>query len=324
MSPHLATREEEVDMKHLFSNVRIQLIVAVSLANLSLPVLQAKSRCPGGAASVTPRFVQRALIVIPVNINQAGPFDFIVDTGSQITVVDPLLAAELDLKPQGAVGLVSVASYAHAPITVVDTLEVASHVVEKLLVVVQDLGQIQAADSRIRGVLGENFLAHFDLLIDYGRKLLCLDETKVMRDEVHGERIPLMRPQHSESELPFTERLVIPVLLSGTGTRPILLQLDSGSDGPILYASREETKLRLLERATLQGDNVSKAQRAFASLPPQDMRIGSRTLSRVSFVTPVRVEKNVPRHDEDGVLPTVLFQRVLISGFDRYVVFDPR
>jgi len=48
-------------MKHLFSNCRIQLIVAVSLANLSLPVLQAKSRCPGGAASVTPRFVQRAL-----------------------------------------------------------------------------------------------------------------------------------------------------------------------------------------------------------------------------------------------------------------------
>jgi hypothetical protein len=41
-------------MKHLFSNGRIQLIVAVSLANLSLPVLQAKSRCPGGAASVTP------------------------------------------------------------------------------------------------------------------------------------------------------------------------------------------------------------------------------------------------------------------------------
>jgi hypothetical protein len=30
-------------MKHLFSFGRIQLIVAVSLANLSLPVLQAKS-----------------------------------------------------------------------------------------------------------------------------------------------------------------------------------------------------------------------------------------------------------------------------------------
>ena len=69
---------------------------------------------------------------------------------------------------------------------------------------------------------------------------------------------------------------------------------------------------------------MRKAQRAFAVLPPQDLRIGSRTLSRISFVTPVRVEKNVPRHDEDGVLPTVLFQRVYISFADHYVVFDPR
>jgi hypothetical protein len=113
-------------MKHLFSNGRIQLIVAVRLANLSLPVLQAEWRCPGSATSVTPRFVQRALIVIPVHINQAGPFDFMVDTGSQITVVDRLLAAELDLKPQGMVGLVSVASYAHASITVLNRLEAAS------------------------------------------------------------------------------------------------------------------------------------------------------------------------------------------------------
>ena len=294
------------------------MIVAVSLANLSLPILQAKSRCPGGAASVTPRFVQRALIVIPVRINQTGPYDFVVDTGSQITVIDPLLAAELDLKPRGTVGLVSVASYAHGSITVLDTLEAASHVVEKPLAVVQDLGQIRAAASRIRGVLGENFLAHFDLLIDYGDKLLCLDETSAMRESVHGEHIPLVSPQDPASELPFTERLVVSVHLSGAGTRPTLLQLDSGSDGLILYARREETKLRLLERATLQG------QQAFAVLPPQDMRIGSRTLSRVSFVTPLRPGKDLPGRQEDGLLPTLLFQRVFISASDHYVVFDPR
>jgi hypothetical protein len=245
-----------------------------------------------------------------------------VDTGSQVTVIDPSLALELDLKPQGTVGLISVASFAQASVTVLDRLEAGSNVVEKPLVVVQDLGQIQAADSRIRGVLGENFLAHFDLLIDYGGKLLCLDETSAMRESVHGEHIPLVSPQDPASELPFTERLVVSVHLSGAGTRPTLLQLDSGSDGLILYARREETKLRLL--ATLQGDNVNKAQQAFAVLPPQDMRIGSRTLSRVSFVTPLRPGKDLPGRQEDGLLPTLLFQRVFISASDHYVVFDPR
>jgi hypothetical protein len=36
------------------------------------------------------------------------------------------------------------------------------------------------------------------------------------------------------------------------GTRPILLQLDSGSDGPILYAGNKETELPLLKRAKLR------------------------------------------------------------------------
>jgi hypothetical protein len=311
-------------MNRLFANRSIQLLVSITLATVTLPALQAEPHCPGSIASVTPRFVQRALIVIPVRINQKGPVDFMVDTGSQITVVDPSLAVELGLKSQGKVGLVSVASYAQASLTVLDTLEAASQVVEKPFVVVQDLGQIQAADPRIRGVLGENFLAHFDLLIDYAHKLLCLDETDTMRESVRGEHIPLVTPQDPESEVPFMERLVISVHLSGTGTRQILLQLDSGSDGPILYVRGNEPKSALLKQATLQGDNVSKAQRAFAILPPQDMRIGTRTLSHVSFVTPVSVERNVPTMEADGLLPTVLFQRVFISSGHHYVVFDPK
>jgi Aspartyl protease len=78
----------------------------------------------------TPRLVAHALIVIPVKVNQQGPFDFMVDTGSQVTVVDPSLAAELSLKPRGTVGLVSTASYAHASISVLDSLEAGFKTIE--------------------------------------------------------------------------------------------------------------------------------------------------------------------------------------------------
>ena len=233
-------------MKHLFATRHIELLVAVSLTLAILPSIKAEPRCPGHIAGVTPRFVQHALIVIPVKVNHAGPFDFMVDTGSQVTVIDPSLASQLDLKPQGRVGLVSVASYAQASVTVLDTLEADSKVVEKSPAIVQDLRQIQAAEPRIRGVLGESFLAHFDLLIDYGHGLLCLDGTSVMRDSLRGERISFVPPQHPEGELPFMDRLVISVHLSGTGTRPILLQLDSGSDGPILYPGSEEPEVQKL------------------------------------------------------------------------------
>ena len=129
-------------MKHLFSKLPIQLLVAVSLATITLPVLKAE-HCPGNVASVTPRFVQRALIVIPVRINQAGPFDFMVDTGSQVTVIDPSLASELDLKHQGTVGLVSVANYAQASVAEVDTLEAGTKVVRSQLSSSKTLGRFR-------------------------------------------------------------------------------------------------------------------------------------------------------------------------------------
>jgi hypothetical protein len=317
-------------MKYLFSRHRIPCSFAVSLALIVLPSMEAESHCPGSVVSVTPRFVQHALIVIPIRINQAGPFDFMVDTGSQVTVIDPSLASQLDLTPQGRVGLVSVASYAQASATVLDTLEADSKVVEKSPAIVQDLRHIQAVDPRIRGVLGESFLSHFDLLIDYGHRLLCLDETGAMRDSVRGECIPFVLPQHPKGELPFDElpfmeRLVISVHLSGTGKQPILLQLDSGSDGPILYPGSEQPEVQaLVHAATLQGGSATSAQRAFAVVPPQNMQIGNRVLSHISFVTPVFVAKNLPSQHEEGLLPTVLFQRVFISGTGHFAIFDPK
>ncbi len=284
--------------------------------------VSAETRCPGNVASITPRIVQGALIVIPVKVNEAGPFDFMIDTGSQTVVIDPSLASELHLKPQGTVGLVSVASYAQASAAVLDTLETGSRVVEKPLVVVQDLRQIQAADPRIRGVLGQSFLTHFDILIDNEHKLLCIDETHAMRERIRGEHIQLVKPQHPESELPFTERLVIAVRLSGVANRQILLQLDSGSDGPILYPSIDGAERRILDQATKRTGNLSEAQRSFAALPPQDMRIGARTVSQVHFVTPVSVGLNLPTRDEAGLLPTVLFKRVYINHSDHFVVLE--
>jgi hypothetical protein len=142
---------------------------------------------------------------------------------------------------------------------------------------------------------------------------------------VGGERIRFVPPQPPEDELPSMERLVISVYLSGVGTKPILLQLDSGCDGPMLYPGSEQLGVQaLVHAAILRGGNATSAQRAFAVMPPQIMQIGNRIFSHISFVTPVLVPENYPRQHEDGLLPTVLFQRVFISGGGRYVVFDPK
>jgi Aspartyl protease len=303
------------------SSLCVFLATAFAFASISS---QAETRCPGDIEGLRPRIVAGALLVIPVMINQTGPFDFMVDTGSQLNVIDPTLVAQLNLKSQGTVGLVATAAYSRASFGVLDSLQAGSRLVLKPLVVVHDLGSIQAADPRIRGVLGENFIAHFDVLIDYGRRLLCLDEAKLLEKDLRGERIPLVLSKHPEADLPFSQRLVVSVNLSDTGTRPILLQLDSGSDGPILYASRRELEQLLLKQAKLQGPTGSDALRAFAVLPPQDMKLGGHTVRKIPFVTPASGSQNVPDREEDGILATVMFQRVFISHSDRFVIFNPR
>src|SRR4051794_3287095 len=172
-------------MKSQLFRGSLWVLLAAGLSFISITA-EAESHCAGNSQAMKPRLVAGALLIVPVKINQAGPFDFIVDTGSQLNVIDSALAAQLKVKSEVTVGLVTAATVLEASVVVLDSLETGSQRVAKPLAAVQDLGPIQAAvqdlgpiqaaDSRIRGVLGENFLAHFDVLIDYPHGLLCLDE----------------------------------------------------------------------------------------------------------------------------------------------------
>ncbi len=44
---------------------------------------------------------------------------------------------------------------------------------------------------------------------------------------------------------------------------------------------------------------------------------------QISFVTPVATGKDVPKVEVDGLLPTILFERIFISYADHYAVLDP-
>src|SRR6266700_978885 len=135
MSTSARTSRAEDDMKFpsLWCSLFILLAVAIAFTAISS---QAETRCPGNIVGIRPRLVANALLVIPVKINGSGPFDFMVDTGSQLNVIDPALAAQLNLKSQGTVGLVSTAAYSRASVAILDSLEAGSQVVVKPLVVV--------------------------------------------------------------------------------------------------------------------------------------------------------------------------------------------
>ena len=312
-------------MKPAFSMVHIQLLVSLMLT-LSGSVLQAgKSAARENVAkSFYLRHLPQSAIVVAVRVNHAGPYDFLIDTGAQITQIDPSLASELRLKIRGTAGVVGVGVYAReVSLVEMNELEAGSSTADGVLAAVQNLSQLLAVDPHIRGVLGENFLRNFDVLIDYEHNILCLDETKQMGQRVRGERVPLAAATRQEGKTPLRETLVVPVQLSGSKAPTVRLLLDSGISGPLLY-HRGNTAKVASDKALIRWAGADGVNQVFVVMAPQRIEIGTRSFPEVSFVAPAGSGNDVPEIDADGLLPTALFRRVYISYAGHYVIFDPR
>ncbi len=295
-------------------------LASASLALVLLPALQGEPHCPGNVPSIRPRFVERSIIIVPVTLNGSGPYDFVLDTAAQVTTVDPALASELHLKLEGTAGVRGAAfstraSYAHA-----GALRAGDYAIKSALILVHNLGQVQLMDRRVRGILGENFLERFDLLIDYPHGLVCLDDGKRMESKIQGERVALETSPDGAQNLPFTEPLIVRVRLSGGEGRPLVrLQLDSGINAPLLF----EVEDKGVSNGLLQSTGTDGVKRAYSVLAPQDIQMGTRSFRQISFVVPSSPGEGIRDSKIDGVLPTILFRRAFISYADRIAVVEP-
>ena len=295
----------------------------VSFAALALSSLHAEAHCPGNVASIRPRVVSRALITVPVILDGSGPYDFVVDTGAQITTIDVQLSAELHPKALGPTHVVGVGAYSRAAYAQLQLLQAGIYSMKDPLVLVQDLTQTQQIDPRIRGILGENFLAHYDLLIDYAHQILCLDGAKRMQSKVKGERIALTPVPDEGMYLPYTLPLVVSTRLSGISNRRLLMQLDSGIDVPVLFESGKQLPHKRYFGSPLRHCDADEVMHSFAMLPPQDVQVGDHAFHQIPFVTPVSGGKAIEQQVVDGVLPTALFRSAFISYADHFAVLQP-
>ena len=301
----------------------VKRFVAASLATLALSALHAEPRCPGNVASLALRRIRDDLVVVRVRINRTGPYDFLVDTGSQITTIDPVLASDLHLRIEGTTGVSGVATQSRSAFAFLDLIEAGSHSIPQALAVIQDIAELKAADPRIRGILGENFLSHFDLLIDNRQQILCLDESRTLAQAVKGEHIPLEQPHGPRDDLPFTRPMIVSVRLTTADVAPVLLRLDSGSNAALLYAAQPRLLRDSVSRAPVLKRVVNGVEQAFAVLPAQDILVGACPVRQMSFAVPMNGVGSGPSPREDGLLPTSAFERVFISYSKNYAALDP-
>jgi hypothetical protein len=121
----------------------------------------------------------RNQLILEAYINGAGPYAFLLDTGSQITMIDEALAAELKIQPtttQAAVVGVSLQGKG-GKYALVDSVRVGETArVGRLYVLTFNMNDIHTAGYSVRGLIGEDFLSHFDATIDNTHNRICLTE----------------------------------------------------------------------------------------------------------------------------------------------------
>src|SRR4051812_45135102 len=136
-----------------------QLTYSFALALLTPCVISGESRCPVNVATLRYHSLGNSQMGVSVTINRSGPYEFLVDTGSQITIVEPSLASALGLQPLGAADAFFVVRHTEVELAQLDEIQTGSHAVQQLTVAVQSLAQIQVKDPKVRGILGVNFLS---------------------------------------------------------------------------------------------------------------------------------------------------------------------
>ena len=128
-------------------------------------------RSPSPKGNTKIPFTPGLPVLISVKISGAGPITLILDTGADRTMVAPEALQRLGIStengPRGILKGVTGASYVDA--VWVNSIEVGEVKVGPLLVVAYD-GDLKNAD----GLLGRDFLAHFNVTIDSKERFVTL------------------------------------------------------------------------------------------------------------------------------------------------------
>jgi predicted aspartyl protease len=287
--------------------LRIVAPIAFVICFPAIAVAQAEPVSAAKIMAARIKIAESSLIVVPVLINGSGPYDFMLDTGSSLTMLDPKLADELALPREGAKKIVAVQRTEIVSSVRVDSISVAGAAGAAQDVIASD--QVRRLPIKVRGVLGEDFLQNFDILIDYRHQVLQLEAgSGSLARALSGERLPLKLTGVLGGK-PTPRRLIVSGHLTEFGDDPRSLVLDSGTNYLVLF--RGDIGPGSVDRQT----SVGAAEIRMV----QHLSLGSKHFANVASIAPSRHGEM----DSDGLLPTSLFQSIFISHEGRFAILNP-
>jgi predicted aspartyl protease len=269
------------------------------------------------AQEIAAHSIGEGLLVAPVSLNGQGPFDFVVDTGTNTTLIDPALVARLGLVEEGAENLKTLTGPTAVLRYRLASIQVGSRAVHNLPVLAQSMAAVQGLDAHINGILGLGFLARFSFELDYEHNRIFLSDGA--------------KPLVTGGGIRVTARISQDRLLVRANSEAALhhwwnLALDSGVSKTLIFADRMSSPTEsqcagvsapeppcAVEDKTAIRISTNRSDRLGEAVELDAINLGGLRLRKIPAVI-LSPADSTEASVEDGLLPTCLFRRV---AFDR-------
>lgn len=278
---------------------------AVLLLMLFQPAALAGS---GDTGSIKiPISLESDIVLVPVRLAPKGRvFSFLLDTGAELTAVDPKIAAELHLQPGEDVDVLTVGEGHKVPTVRLNQLQIGSLRIPPLQAASYDLGALaEALESRVDGVLGVDILSRFPFTIDFTRKEVTIWKSG---------QVPQLYKRSRSTLRPGKGGYLVPVLISGVFRCELLL--DSGTNLTQLPRNMWQRLLVVWHPHKMLAGVSSTGQKQASSYL---VRLESLVIGNFKLAKPVvRFVQDIPRGtfgepDAPGLLGTDILRQFIVT-----------
>jgi predicted aspartyl protease len=282
-------------------------VISMAVAVIFAGALQAEVPLePGSTNRVPLRVSATGVVTVRVIVNGTGPYEFIVDTGSNRTAVTSRLATRLGLPAVAKTDVVTATSTETQVVTRLDALGVGSVMRREHLAAVLPDTALASLGIDADGLLGQDFLAEQNYTLDYVRGQLTWDVPPT--NDKKDVRLRLRRE----------EGRFLAALPQSQDRETLWFVPDSGAQALVLFDRGGLDQLTLLPLGNTRTSTVLGASAARASLVKL-LQVGPVTLRDLPAVV-----INHPDAHVDGLLPLATFAKVTFLGSDQTLIVQAR
>jgi predicted aspartyl protease len=246
--------------------------------------------------------LQNYITLDNVTINGTGPYRFLVDTGTQSTIINEALARKLLLVPAYRVSLSTPTGSELVPATTVTRVTAGEFGAEAVEVLWYDLPSNPFMNGPMDGILGHNFLSRFDYILDFKKRALSLAPPATLAATIRGERLPFR----------FEEgRILLQVRFAKDGS-PQKFILDSGASHVVVPG----------EFGELSGMQAANSARLQTAIGETEVTTGTIPFLIVGDIVFRNLIASRDTQGQYGLLPATLFESIYVNSKERYLILN--